>query len=66
MNNGPVMYGNLIVEGSGFGMNYEGIDFTPPYYQTCHDELWNRSIQYRRKKGRGAVGIPRGYDLRGD
>lgn len=39
MNNGPVMYGNLIVEGSGFGTNYEGIDFTPPYYQTCHDEL---------------------------
>ncbi|KAK4542488.1 hypothetical protein LTR36_006740 [Oleoguttula mirabilis] len=33
----PVLYGSLIVEGSGFGENYEGIDFTPE--NSCHDEL---------------------------
>ncbi|KAK5111730.1 hypothetical protein LTR85_011775 [Meristemomyces frigidus] len=35
--NDPVLYGSVIVEGSGYGYNYEGIDFTPE--NRCHDEL---------------------------
>ncbi|KAI7338433.1 hypothetical protein KC315_g1781 [Hortaea werneckii] len=33
----PIMLGTLIVEGSGFGSDYEGIDFVPD--NSCHDEL---------------------------
>lgn len=34
----PIIYGTLVIEQSGFGDDFEGIDFTPPN-TICRDEL---------------------------